>query len=75
MIIAELLLLKVYPFTSTCMGYTFKVSSSTIFIFASLFHGGQLIKERICSSGSKFFPLKVAPFLEGLCHPGKENRK
>ena len=28
----------------------------------------QLLKERICSCRSKFFPSKVHPFLEGLSH-------
>ena len=37
----------------------FKRSNSVIFIFASLLHGCQLLKERICSSRSKFFPLRV----------------
>ena len=26
--------------------------------------------ERICSTRSKFFPLRVDPILDGLCHPG-----
>ena len=39
------------------------------FLFASLDYKtiankDQLIKERICSSGSKFFPLQVDPYLE-----------
>ena len=48
--------LKVY-------GYTFKATKSAIFIFACLpSQWGQLIKERICSTRSKFFPLWVDPF-------------
>ena len=35
---------------------------------------GQLLKERICSCRSKFFPLTVDPISEGLCHPGKKTR-
>ena len=37
--------------------YTYKGSGSTI--FASLLSKGQLLKERICSSRSKFLPLRV----------------
>ena len=33
----------------------------------------QLIKERICSQRSKFFPLRVVPILKGACHPGKQS--
>ena len=39
--------------------YTFTGSNSVIFIFDSLFNGDQLLKEIICSSRSKFFPLRV----------------
>ena len=42
------------------------------FIFASFFHMGLLINERICSCRSKFFPLQVDFPLEGVCYPGKE---
>ena len=40
-------------------GYTYKGSNSTI--FASLLSRGQLLKQIICSSRSKFFPLRVDP--------------
>ena len=40
-------------------GYTFRGSSSTI--FAPLLSGGQLLKERICSYRSKFFPIRIDP--------------
>ena len=36
-------------------------------------NGGQLFKERICSSRSKFFPLRVDPILEELCCPWKQS--
>ena len=52
--------------------YTLRGSNYTIFIFASLLNKGQLLKERICSKGSKFFPLKVDLILHRLYHPGKE---
>ena len=42
-------------------GYTFRGSNSAIFIFASILNGSQLLKERICSTWSKFFLLKVDP--------------
>ena len=49
--------------------YTFKESNPAIFSFAGLSKGGelgklggQLLKKRICSSRSKFFPLRVDPF-------------
>ena len=55
-------------------GYTFKGSNSCIFIFASHLIRGQLLKERICSSRSKFFPLRVDPF--GRASSSREaNRK
>ena len=43
----------------------FRESNSVIFI-ASLLYGSQLLKERICSSGSKFFPLRVDPLRKGF---------
>ena len=52
-------------------GYIFRGRNSAIFIFSSLINIGQLLKEIICSSRSKFFPLRVDPFLGGLCPPGK----
>ena len=53
-------------------GYTSRGSNFAIFIFVSLFSGSQLLKERICSSRSKFFLFRVDFILEGLCHPGKQ---
>ena len=52
-------------------GYIFRGSNSAIFIFASFLNGGQLLKERICSYRSKFFPLRVDTILEGVCCSGK----
>ena len=46
-------------------GFTFRGSNSAIFIFASLLHKGKLLEKRICSSRSKFFPLRVDPFWKG----------
>ena len=40
---------------------------------ASLLSKGQLLKERICSIRSKFFPLTVDPILELLCLPGRQS--
>ena len=53
-------------------GYTFKGSNSVIFIVASHINGGHLIKVKICSHRSKFFPLRVDPILGRLCPPGKQ---
>ena len=47
-------------------GYTFRGSNSASFIFASLLNKGQLSKERICSSGSQFFLLRVNMFGEEI---------
>ena len=47
-------------------GYTFRGSSSAGFLFAFFFNRGQLLKERICSSRSKFFPLRVDLLLKGF---------
>ena len=47
-------------------GYTFRGSNYSIFIFTSLLDGGQLFKERICFSRSKFFPSRVDHFLKGF---------
>ena len=54
------------------MGTLLRGSNSAIFIFASLLNRGQLLKERICSSGSQYLPLRVNMFEEGLCNPGKQ---
>ena len=57
-------------------GYTFRGSNSVIFIFASLklLNRGVLLKKRICSCRSKFFPLRVDPFSEVLFRSGKQRR-
>ena len=44
------------------MGYTFRVSNSTICVFCLPFQWGQLLKDRICSCRSKFFPFRVDLF-------------
>ena len=46
--------------------YTFRGNNSFIFIFATHLIRGQLLKKRICSPRSKFFPLRVDPILKGL---------
>ena len=43
-----------------------------LFHFASLIYKGQLLKERICSSRSKFFPRRVTLFLDWLRFHGKQ---
>ena len=48
--------------------YSFRGYNSASFLFAILLNGNQILKERICSSRSKFFPLRVDSLLEGL-HP------
>ena len=48
-----------------------KGGNSTIFLFGSLHEKGQLLKEEIFSYWSKFFPITVASYLEGLLHPRK----
>ena len=53
-------------------GYTFRGSNSVIFIIASYINWGQLINERICSHRSKFFPLRVDPFMGRPRPPEKE---
>ena len=52
-------------------GYTFRGSNSYFLFFASHLIRGQLLKKRICSPRSKFFPLRVGPVLEGLDCQGK----
>ena len=41
----------------------------------SLLNEGPLFKERICSSGSKFFPLRGDPHLQGPLSPGQQISK
>ena len=45
--------------------YTFRGSSSIIFFFIFILKGNKLLKERVCSSRSRFFPLRVYFILEG----------
>ena len=58
-------------------GYTFRGSNSVIFSFGSLLKRGLLLKERICSKRSKFFPLSVHPIFhfERAMSVKEENRK
>ena len=44
----------------------------TLSVYASLFKMGLLLKERICSLWSKFFPLRVKPILRGLSQLRKQ---
>ena len=46
---------------------TLSGEATVIFIVASNINGGHLIKKRICSNRSKFFPLREDPFLRRLC--------
>ena len=41
------------------------LNTPTIFNSASILNGGKLLKQRICSSRSKFLPLRVDPFWNG----------
>ena len=56
------------------IGYIFKGSNSAMSIFDSILNWGQLLKEKICSCRSNFFPLRVDPILEGLCCYYKQTR-
>ena len=40
--------------------------TTVVFRFAAILNCGQLLKERICSHRSKFFPLRVDPISEYL---------
>ena len=53
-------------------GYSVRGSNSAISCFVPLFNIGQLLKERICSYRSKFFPLRVDLLLERLHLQGKQ---
>ena len=46
--------------------HTFKGSKSGIFNVASLPNRGRFLRERICSSKSRFYPLRVDPVRERL---------
>ena len=45
------------------------VATVLFFFFCLPSQWGPTLKERICSYGSKFFPFRVDPILEGLHHP------
>ena len=49
----------------------FRGSISVIFFLVFQLNGSQLLKERICSSRSKFFPLRVGSFLDVIFTTGK----
>ena len=51
---------------------TLSGEATLIFIFASYLIRGLLLKERICSPRSKFFPLRADPILKGLHCPEKQ---
>ena len=46
----------------------------TVLYFASLLWRGQLLKERICSLRSKFFPLRVDPISKELFSSREPNK-
>ena len=50
--------------------YIFRGSYYASFGLIYLLNVDQLLKERICSHRSKFFPLRVDPVLEELCNWG-----
>ena len=54
-------------------GNTFRGGNSAIFF--SIFCEGQLSKERICSSRSKFFPLRVDPIKVGTRETDRKYHK
>ena len=56
----------------TVTGYIHSDQATLPFYFSSLVNGGQFSKERICYSGSKFFPFRVDFCLDGLHCPGKQ---
>ena len=56
-------------------GYTFRGSNSAIFILTFFLNGGLLLKEKICSYRSKFFPLRVDPIFKRLYFPGKQTER
>ena len=52
---------------------SFRGDKSFIFLLSSLLNVGQLLKEWICSSRSKFFPLRVSPFGKGVIAQGSKD--
>ena len=62
------ILIRVFPGHTLfkANGYVLRgCNSSNTICFVSIDNGGQLLKEIICSNGSKFFPLRVDPFYGG----------
>ena len=58
-----------FAFINKANGTATRGSNSAIFNFVFL-NRGQLLKVRICSYGSKFFPVREDHFLEAFCGPG-----
>ena len=56
-------------------GYTFRGSKSVIFIFTYYLIRVPLVKRKICSHGSEFFPLRVDSILGRLRSPGNAKKK
>ena len=52
----------------------FQGKNSAIFKFAFLINGNELLKKRICSHRSKFFPLRVDPILEVFFIPKSKQK-
>ena len=61
---------KVKRYTCTC---TFRGSNSTI-LLPHFSVGVKLLKERICSSRSKFFPLRVDPISNSFANQEKKKQ-
>ena len=61
-----------WEFTLNVNRYTFRGGNSVICTVASQMNWVHLIKKRICSRRSKFFSLRVDPFLGRLRPPGKQ---
>ena len=51
---------------------TLSGESNSFFIFVSHLSRGQLLKKRVCSRRSKFFPLRVDDIMKGLHWSGKQ---
>ena len=57
------------------MGILAEEATILSLVLPFLFSSGQLLKERICSQLSKFFPLKVDPMSKSyLIQTGKQTR-
>ena len=55
--------------------YTYRGSNSSVFNFASLVIRGQLLKARICSFQSRFFPFRDDPHFVKVSSLREANRK